>query len=64
MSPCEWNPTTNRPAWSNDPPHGDAVVNIHGYEGGIHVCTSCATLPVFKRYRKRSPLGREVGDDG
>ena len=53
MSACEWSPDRDAPAWSNEPPHGPATVNLHGYGGGIHLCAACAALPRFKRFKAR-----------
>jgi hypothetical protein len=50
---CEWNPAADRPALDTDPSHGPAVVSLRGYDGGIHLCAACATLPRFRRFKAR-----------
>lgn len=69
---CEWNPTLNAAASSDDAPHGDAVWCV-GAQGQWHLCDSCAQLPRFARFKKtrlheprvpeeRSDDGERVGD--
>jgi hypothetical protein len=57
VSDCEWNPTANRPAFNDDPPHGEAVWSV-GVDGKWHLCDACAQLPAFARYRRRAMLHR------
>jgi hypothetical protein len=57
MSECEWNPEQHRPAFDDDPPHGEAT-QVVGVDGKWHLCDGCAALPEFARYRRRSPLHR------
>lgn len=57
MSDCEWNPTENRPAFEDDPPHGEATMMV-GVDGRWHLCASCAESGAFKRYRVRRSLTR------
>jgi hypothetical protein len=59
VAECEWNPAENRPAFDDDPPHGEAT-QVIGVDGKWHLCDGCATLPEFARYRKRSGLARRV----
>lgn len=59
-TPCEWNPTADRPSQSGDPPHADATVSL-GADGDWHLCEACAALPRFARFRTRKPLRRAGG---
>lgn len=49
--PCEYNPIERRAAY-DDEVHGPAEI-IVGADGQWRLCTSCATLPEFKKFRKR-----------
>jgi hypothetical protein len=55
MADCEWNPAENRPAYEDDPPHGEATWTV-GVDGKWHLCEACAQSETFKRYRVRRPL--------
>ena len=66
MSLCEWNPEKNRPSQyltgriysrsgKTDGCQNEATVCV-GYNGKWHLCESCASLPIFKKYRKRKSL--------
>jgi hypothetical protein len=59
VATCEWNPAEKRPAFDDDPPHGEAT-QVVGVDGKWHLCDGCASLPEFARYRKRSTLKRRV----
>ena len=55
---CEWNPTLSCAA--SEPERftdcqNDAVISL-GQTGAWHLCESCAALPRFARYRKRSRI--------
>ena len=49
--PCEWNPKTNTTAYE-DEWHAEAEY-IVGAKGNFRLCSTCAALPKFKRYKKR-----------
>jgi hypothetical protein len=59
MADCEWNPTENRPAFEDDPSHGEARLAV-GVDGKWHLCEACAQLDRFARYRVRRPLWRRA----
>lgn len=54
-SPCEWDPERNDKARSIDEAHAEATISV-GANGQWHLCESCAALPEFKRFRKRTRL--------
>jgi hypothetical protein len=56
-APCEWNPTEDRPATAEDTVHAPATV-VLGMDGCWHLCESCAALPRFARFRRRTTLRR------
>lgn len=60
MTPCEWNPTLGRPAHVGDEPHGEAVVRVGG-KGEWFLCTQCAAMKLFKRYRVHRPMKPGAG---
>jgi hypothetical protein len=53
---CEWNPTRNRLTWSNENDCPNRATVCLGHNPSYHLCDSCASLPRFKRYRKRTSL--------
>lgn len=59
MSTCEYNPETKSPAC--DPPlPGDCkneATTVLGAKGHWHVCNLCASLPEFRKFRSRMPVG-------
>jgi hypothetical protein len=60
---CEWDPVHDRPAAhvvADDPTqHAEAVWSV-GVRPSWHLCESCAALPRFKRFRRRSRLSSGV----
>lgn len=54
--PCEWNPDEGRACYE-DEAHARAEV-IVGANGRWRLCTSCAKLPEFRRFRVRLPIVR------
>lgn len=59
---CEWDPATGTPARGGDE-HNSSVpaALIVGADGKWRLCTDCAELPEFSRYRKRRPVRRLPG---
>lgn len=58
--PCEYNPSADRPAYSNEV---HAVAEwVVGANGQWRLCDSCAALPKFKRFTHRLPIRRETDD--
>jgi hypothetical protein len=63
MELCEWNPLKNCPATSR--PDGsdragctrEAIVSV-GIKPNWHLCSQCADLPAFRKFRRRIPLKR------
>ncbi len=54
---CEWNPEGSRPAYDGDAHHREAPATvIVGADGQWRLCTSCARLPVFARFRVRKAI--------
>jgi hypothetical protein len=49
--PCEWNPETNAPLFSNEKAHAKAEYIVGG-SGDWRLCADCKDLPRFKRYKK------------
>jgi hypothetical protein len=56
---CEWDPEENAPGYVGDAHNAPADVVV-GSNGEWHLCSSCAALPRFKRYRKRRLGGDRV----
>ncbi len=54
---CEWDPETNTPAKVTVPSHAQADL-IVGANGEWRLCRSCAALPQFAKYRKRTEVRR------
>ncbi len=70
MSLCEYDPKRKQPALSvmdgGESMAGcmnEATVSI-GAAGMWHLCASCAELPEFARFKKRTPLKRPVRPQG
>lgn len=56
---CEWNPDEKRPATADDKHYQTAAaVFIVGADGQWRLCSSCAALPHFGRYRTRRIIPR------
>jgi len=64
---CEWNPKENCPSCYQKQNYGDLVTYwgctnladfVVGARGEWRLCKSCAALPQFKLYRKRTPVKR------
>jgi len=55
MSACEWNPATNEPALTTDPPHAESVWSVGSRKNNIHLCDECRNLGRFSRM-KAKPL--------
>jgi hypothetical protein len=56
---CEWDPGAARPARTGDAHYEQTTADLRvGAGGEWRLCSSCAALPVFKRYRKREPIVR------
>ena len=53
---CEWDPGREAPATHFGPCYNEAVWSV-GANGEWHLCHSCAALPRFKRFRKRTGIG-------
>ena len=46
---CEWNPVAGVPSTTDDDPCADpATIRC----GRFHLCVTCSTLPVFRRFAK------------
>ncbi|MGI9492181.1 MAG: hypothetical protein ACR2QF_07270 [Geminicoccaceae bacterium] len=58
---CEWEPRWNRAADFDDGCTNQAVWLV-GSNGQWRLCDSCASLPKFKAFRKRTKIMRESGD--
>lgn len=56
LDPCDWNPTEQRLARSDDAHHGWAVWSVGG-RNTWHLCEACAALPKFKRFTRRVWIG-------
>ena len=51
---CEWSPEDDRPALSSDVHHQTTpAMFIIGADGQWRLCSSCAVLPRFKRFRTK-----------
>jgi len=57
--PCEYNPIHNRPALANEV-HAQADVIVGAGNNNWRLCWQCASLPEFKKYRKRKAIIKEV----
>lgn len=56
---CEWSPTRGEACYDNDPHWLDDEIKaewIVGAGGKWRLCSSCAALPEFKRFRKRKRI--------
>ena len=62
MELCEWNPEKNTDAVSLADGTGyegcgkEATVSVGSGMNNYHLCDSCAELPRFNRFKKRSTL--------
>lgn len=55
---CEWDPEGDRPARYDDDHNRTTRADlIVGANGKWRLCSGCAALPRFRRYRKRKPIG-------
>lgn len=54
MSFCEWNPELSRAAEAGE--HEVEATVCVGANGEWHLCASCAELPIFGRFKKRTQL--------
>lgn len=58
--PCDYNPLRKEAGYGGkvegDCPN-EATVSL-GVKPNWHLCESCASLPAFKRFRRRAPLRR------
>lgn len=58
---CEWDPVGARPARTSDDHYEQTPADlIVGADGAWRLCSSCAALPVFGRYRVRRPIVRST----
>jgi DNA-binding IclR family transcriptional regulator len=57
--PCEWHPSEQRERREGDARHADAQWSLG--DGEWHLCSMCAALPVFARYRVRKALRQPGG---
>ncbi len=55
MSNCEWDPILNQSAFKDSEHEEKAIININ-YKGSLHLCSNCANLPIFKRFKKNMML--------
>lgn len=51
---CEWNPEEKRESYRGEN-HALATVLV-GSNGNYRLCANCATLPEFKKFRKRQAI--------
>jgi len=58
MGDCEWAPIADRASFGGDDAYAcpnQAELSV-GSDGRWHLCSSCAALPRFSRFRSRKPL--------
>ena len=54
---CEWDPEKSRPATDADEHYRTTPARvIVGADGQWRLCTECAALPHFKRFKKRTEI--------
>lgn len=51
---CEWNPAKDLPAQDGDEMHAPAELILGN--GDWRLCRDCASLPRFRRYRRRKEI--------